>query len=76
MTDKIDDGGPAHPFMEMTTNDGGFTVTPVSVGLTKRDWFAGMALQGLMARKNWGQSETAASIAWALADEMIKARSQ
>ena len=41
MTDTKRDGGPAYP----TRTDGGYDYG----GLTKREWYAGMALMGLLA---------------------------
>lgn len=42
MTDKINDGGPAFP-MPYTTADNG------PPGMSLRDWFAGMAMQGAIS---------------------------
>ena len=44
MTDKPNDGGPAFP--RYTHTDDGIIVEQ---GMSKRDWFAGMALQGVLA---------------------------
>lgn len=41
----MSNGGPAFPIIEMDSTFG----TRVSEGMTLRDWFAGMALQGLLA---------------------------
>ncbi len=49
MTDKTDDGGPIHP-LEYERLMGGKVV--ITSGLTKREWFAGMALQGYLAAKD------------------------
>jgi hypothetical protein len=46
MTDKIDDGGPAFP-ESYKGND--MPHEGVGNGLTKREWYAGMALMGLLA---------------------------
>jgi hypothetical protein len=43
--DKIDDGGPAFP----TQNDNGEHWN----GMSMREWFAGMALQGIIAGKSF-----------------------
>ena len=66
MSNKItDNGGPAYP----ASND---------VGLTKRDWFAGMALQGMMSRDCFdsGQAtpEQRSTLAYIEADAMLEAR--
>lgn len=45
MTDKINDGGPVFP-------SGDFQNMEPLNGLTKREWFAGMALQGMLADSN------------------------
>ena len=42
MSDKINDGGPAFPIQ------GGLGLNSTK-GMSLRDWFAGMALQGLLA---------------------------
>ena len=48
-----DDGGPAFP-MEIDTEDSkGYPITGKIVGgMSLRDWFAGMALQGMVAQPN------------------------
>lgn len=45
----------------------------VTAGLTKRQWFAGMALYGLHAGGVYGRPEYAANMAVAIADALIKA---
>ena len=70
MADKINDGGPAFPPMHDPQ-------THVS-GMSLRDWFAGMALQGMLAepgsseRDNYYHNNTRA--AYRMADAMLKAR--
>jgi hypothetical protein len=44
MSDKVDDGGPAFPFAVQRDFHAAET------GMTLRDWFAGRALQGLIAK--------------------------
>ena len=75
MSDTIDDGGPIAASLEVG-NDGAM----ISVGgLSLRDWFAGMALQGYMSYSH-PQSivgtfpESAAKTAYQCADEMLAAR--
>jgi hypothetical protein len=67
MSALINDGGPAFP-------------TPPGIqhndGMTLRDYFAGKALQGMIAsctQQNW-QEEYAAKASYQLADAMLKAR--
>ncbi len=44
----------------------------VSVGLTKREWFAGMALQGLAGRYIGSGAEELARLSIVAADEILK----
>lgn len=53
-----DDGGPAFPFAEATTD---FSVSP---GMTLRDWFAGMAMQGLLASGHFTHPGNGVDQAW------------
>ena len=62
-----DDGGPAFPFAEATTD---FSVSP---GMTLRDWFAGQALS-TMREPEYTSFEKIAGIAYKTADAMIAAR--
>jgi len=43
-------------------------------GMTLRDWFAGMALQGLLNRGGLSSMEEAAKLSYKQADAMLKAR--
>lgn len=77
MSDKNKDtSGPAFP---VPLNDGELWAGPGNCcGMTLRDWFAGMAMQGFSANASdtcveWGLDETA-RIAYAQADSMLKAR--
>jgi len=63
-----DDGGSAFPFAEATTD---FSVSP---GMTLRDWFAGMALQGMLDRTYGMKIEIIAARSYEMADAMIAAR--
>ena len=69
MTDKKD-GGPAFPL----PSDGGRSIHPAVRGMSLRDWFAGMALQGLISVPENGaiHSPTDAKTAFELADAMIE----
>jgi hypothetical protein len=67
------DGGPAFPIVATTGDprDGVYCAN----GLSIRDWFAGMALQGIASRLPWDSDEgEAAKQAYALADAMIQQR--
>ena len=74
---KINDGGPAFPdpwgANELSRD--------ASTGMTLRDWFAGMALQGLLAGRKTVATDYANNYAKAIledsykyADAMLKAR--
>jgi hypothetical protein len=43
-------------------------------GMGLRDWFAGMALKGVMKTCKWTSFEDAAGLAYELADAMMKER--
>lgn len=66
---KISDGGPAFP-VKKWREEGHYE------GLSIRDWFAGMALQGMVANPSIGSLETDqfASDAYLYADAMIARR--
>lgn len=69
MNTNTNDGGPAFPTQNGTRND---------PGMSLRDWFAGMALQGMLASCRPGYSyqiaEDATSEAFRYADAMLAAR--
>jgi hypothetical protein len=69
MNTNTNDGGPAFPTQNGTRND---------PGMSLRDWFAGMALQGMLASCRPGYSyhiaEDATSEAFRYADAMLSAR--
>jgi hypothetical protein len=64
-----DDGGPAFPVSRET--EGWY-----ERGMTLRDWFAGQALMGMLAKQSNadGMHDSYASDAYRYADEMIRAR--
>jgi hypothetical protein len=69
------DGGSAFPLpMIPCDNNGGYTEVRCE-GMSLRDWFAGMAMQGFLANgyvaEKWAHI---ASDAYSLADAMITAR--
>ena len=82
------DGGPAFPFMANSESyrDRGFRLGS-NVGRSLRDWFAGMALQGLLSHPHFMETiervakatdtertRILASGAWAYADAMLAER--
>ena len=75
MTDKT--GGPAFP-MPMTMRTAEHIANEPEYGITMRDYFAAKAMQGMLAAcSGWseGQQERLAKCSYAMADEMISARS-
>ena len=70
-----DTGGPAFPFVfdDMATRS-----RQVYTGMSIRDWFAGKAMQGLLADRSWEAATTyqVAGFAYTLADAMLKERSK
>ena len=74
-----DDDGPAFPVsrnrsFDEETGDLALSTSYVSSGLSVRDWFAGMALQGLLSNDSRMPWATAASEAYEYADAMIEER--
>ena len=72
---KVDDGGPAFP---INSPSGTPEYSPTRDGMSLRDWFAGMALQGLCAAPGtayWDQIRHAKA-AYEYADAMIVERKE
>lgn len=72
MSDKT--GGPAFPTEGVVCSDG-----ILYEGMTLRDYFAAKAMQGMIARTNWGVEDDATDIsneAYGYADAMLKAREE
>lgn len=74
MSEEKKDGGPAFPQQAKRFHD------PESFGLSKREWFAGMALQGILSHacEKWcdhlfddGEATKAAAMAFKMADAML-----
>ena len=80
MSEQINDGGPAFPhgpLGDSITFDDGRTSHqwPACAGMSLRDWFAGQALQGILAGTlNGDKPENWAKAAYQVADAMLKAR--
>lgn len=71
---RAKDGGPAFPVpMIPCDRYGGFTEVS-ETGLTLRDWFAGLAMQSLVANGTSPHSATFAGDAYRYADAMLQAR--
>lgn len=77
--DRLNDGGPAFPFVIRNDSD------DWKSGMTIRDWFAGMALQGMIASESDGNGmmppyskdnwyPLTAERAYQFADAMLKER--
>lgn len=66
---EIDDSGSAFPIVDHISAED----RSVDYGLTKREWFAGKALQGMLASSNGFQliPPDMAKRAYVFADEMI-----
>ena len=72
----INDGGPAFPVWELNGKD---QPEMTGFGMTLRDWFAGLAMQGLLAAQIHGFTDRPAngpfaSMSYEMADAMLKAR--
>ena len=72
---EIDNGGQAFP---VTPTDRGGQIGPTMMGMSLREWFAGMALQGLITGCFSGNNsgftvEGSVVAAYAYADAMIRA---
>jgi len=69
----VNNSGPAFPTAAFVDPETLQTIGPPADGMTLRDWFAGMAIQGLArnVRLNYGAR---AWLAYQLADAMLIAR--
>lgn len=80
MTTKTD-GGHAFPTQSWEYGRGDRVLQYQEPGMSLRDWFAGLAMQGLLAAQIHGFNDRPAngpfaSMAYEMADAMIKAREE
>lgn len=68
-------GGTAFPLVYDDETKG---TREIHSGMTLRDWFAGMAMQGLLADRSWEAItiNQVAGFAYTLADALLKERSK
>ena len=83
MSEEINDGGPAFPEINTSLDydrdrESHFPNTYTSGGMSLRDWFAGMALQGIYASDAENRIDAPHAAVWAYdaADAMIAERSK
>lgn len=69
---KPNDGGPAFPLVTRWTGDG--YPYEYTNGMSLRDWFAGMALVGYMARPDAQEGMVTAEDCYWYADAMLAVR--
>lgn len=79
MSGHIDDGGPAFPCQLVIEGSapGESAVVTSALGMSLRDWFAGMALQGMATHHGQicdGYRENLAKNSYRVADAMLAAR--
>ena len=82
MSEQIKDGGPAFPkpgWINLNEDSENYGSISCGDGMTLRDWFAGMALQGIIAAdyhdiKCISDLNYAAGHAYMFADQMISGR--
>lgn len=86
MTKRIDDGGPAfaHAVATVDGNGNPLTISDVErnpVGMSQRDWFAGLAMQAYVSghishhgHQNYWDPKGIADSAYEVADAMLAAR--
>ena len=68
----INDGGPAFPFRHAVEDR-----VHYSPGMSLRDWYAGMAMQGMQGNPEYDRNTSSqlAQQSYVMADAMLKARS-
>ena len=71
------DGGPAFPLNPDTNFSHKGEIYKEASGMSMRDWFAGMAMQGLLSNSDgWQGMGGAEKRAYEIADDMLKERSK
>ena len=75
---KIEDGGPAFPFGQVSETTGQPINGFFNPGMSLRDWFAGQVVAGLCANSRLEQSKCASLVlgAYEYADAMLAQRSK
>ena len=69
------DGGPAFPIPPIDNGPGNIK-SQAKPGMSLRDWFAGLAMQGLLVHDDEGVISEAERDAYLYADAMLKAREE
>ena len=72
MTQHINTGGPAFPSHEAAESDYRNRIS--GGGMSLRDWFAGKAMQGMLAASENYPTPELADYAYQVADAMLRAR--
>jgi hypothetical protein len=71
------DGGPVFPRFIVSSEPGQpSTILAQTEGMTLRDWFAAMAVQGIYAAGSWDTRQKIAEMAYKAADAMLEARTK
>lgn len=81
MNEKINDGGPVYPkpaYLDGPDGKGAQLIVMETDGISLRDWFAGMAMQGIHASYSEGypDPDNTAEIAYAQADALLAERNR
>lgn len=77
--DRINDGGPAFPYLTASETDREVTTHEGEHGMSLRDFFAAKAMQAYISSYPRGEAPAGDAIAldsYDMADEMLKARQQ
>ena len=76
MSDIKNDGGPAFPTLTSGSHSSGTWLPDMTDGMSLRDWFAGMALQGMLAQGGEASPTDYAMAAFRMADAMLAERNK